>query len=247
MLTTYITQTQRLLQNPAPATGLYSTSAVTDYINVARKQLAGESECIRVIGTINTVDGQRNYSFADINLGSAAGVAGVFNIRRINYASGDGQIFVTPRSWEWFDQYCLNNAAPLGAELGARYPRTWSQYGQGGGAPSGTSAQSGTFYIDPIPDGVYTLYCDCTCYPVTLVDDSTAEAIPFIFTDAVPFFAAWYALLSNQTQARRADAEAFYSYYLTFLERAKKISTPAVLGQQYEQMPDSFAPGGQGR
>lgn len=247
MLTTYITQTQRLLQNPAPATGLYSAASLTDYINIARKQLAGEAQCIRVIGTIPTIAGQRAYSFANITLGAASGVAGVFNVRRINYGVADGQAYVTPRPWEWFDQYCLNNPTPIDNDpnsLGNRYPRIWSQYGQGGGQPTGGSAQSGTFYIDPIPDDVYTLYCDCTCYPSTLVDDSTAEAIPFIFTDAVPFFAAWYALLSNQTQARRVDAEAYYGYYQTFLERAKKISTPAVLGSQYEQMSDAFAPGG---
>lgn len=240
MLTQYITQTQRLLQNPAPATGLYSTAAVTEYINIARKQLAGEGECIRRIGTIDTVAGQRAYSFADIDIGVAAttGIAGVFNVRRINYAVGDGQAYVTPRPWEWFDQYCLNNPVPLSGDLGTRYPQTWSQYGQGGGAPTDGPSQSGSFYIDPIPDNVYTLYCDCVCYPVSLEDDDTPEAIPYIFTDAVPFFAAWYALLSTQTQARRADAEAFYSYYQEFLQRARKIANPSVLGWQYEQAPD---------
>lgn len=238
MLNTYITQTQRLLQNPAPATGLYSPTAVTDYINIARKQLAGESECIRVIGTIPTVNAQRSYSFASINLGSPAGVDGVFNVRRINFATGDGQQYVTPRAWEWFDQYCMNNPVPLSGDPGSRFPKRWSQYGQGGGAPSGGSAQSGSFYVDPIPDDVYTLYCDCVCYPTTLLDDTTPEAIPFIFTDAVPFFAAWYALLSNQTQARRADAEAYYSYYQEFLARARRIANPSVLGWQYEQSSD---------
>ena len=243
MLNTYITQTQRLLQNPAPATGLYSTSLVTDYVNIARKQLAGEAACIRVIGTIDTVNGQRAYSFANINLGSAQGVDGVFNVRRINYGLGDGQAFVTPRPWEWFDQYCLNNPVPINNDpqsSGNRYPQVWSQYGQGGGAPTGGSAQSGTFYIDPIPEGVY---CDCACYPAALTDDNDPEAIPFIFTDAVPFFAAWYCLLSNQTQARRADAEAYYGYYQHFLDRARRIATPAVLAPQYEQAPDPVSGG----
>ena len=240
MLETYITQTSRLLQNPAPSTGLYSRASVIDYINIARKQLAGEGECIRMIGTIPTVAGQRAYSFGDIDLGSAAGVAGVFNVRRINYVTGDGQQYVTPRPWEWFDQYAMNNVVPASG-----VPAIWSQYGQGGGAPTGGSSQSGSFYIDPLPDDVYTLYCDCVCYPVTLVDDTTAEAIPFIFTDAVPFFAAWYALLSNQTQARRADAEAYYGYYKTFLGRARQIATPAVLAPQYEQAPDPTQGGGQ--
>jgi len=240
VLTTYITQTQRLLQNPAPATGLYSEALVKDAINTARKQLAGEAQCIRVIGSIDTVADQRVYSFADIDLGGAAGVAGIFHVRRINFATGDGQKFVTPRPWEWFDQFCLNNPVPFGNadNPNDRYPQTWSQYGQGGGAPTGGSAQSGSFYLDPPPDIAYTLYCDCVCYPVTLVDDSTLEAIPFIFTDAVPFFAAYYVLLTSQTQARRADAESYYGYYQTFLDRARKIANPSVLTWQYEQSPD---------
>ena len=240
MLTKYITDTQRLLQNPAPATGLYSTTMVTDYINIARKQLAGEGECVRKIGTIDTVAGQREYNFSDIDLGveATSGIAGVFNVRRINYANGDGQSYITPRPWEWFDQYCLNNPVPVPPDLGARYPQVWSQYGQGGGVPTGGSSQSGSFFIDPIPDEVYTLYCDCVCFPSTLVDDATPEAIPFIFTDAVPFFAAWYCLLSAQTNARRADAEAYYSYYQEFLARARRIANPTVLGWQYEQAQD---------
>lgn len=240
MLEAYITQTQRLLQNPAPATGLYSRASVIDYINTARKQLAGEAACIRKIGTIDTVVDQRDYSYADINIGVAGttGIAGVFNVRRINFSAGTGQIYVTPRPWEWFDQFCLNDAAPTSG-----VPEIWSQYGQGGGAPVDVSSQSGSFYLNPIPNSVYTLSCDCACYPVTLEDDTTEEAIPYIFTDCVPFFAAWYALLSNQAQARRADAEAYYGYYQTFLGRAQRIATPAVLGHQYEQGSDAVTGG----
>lgn len=242
MLESYITQTQRLLQNPAPATGLYSRTSIIDYVNIARKQLAGEAACIRRLGSIATVVDQREYAFNNINIGVAAttGIAGIFNVRRVNFVSGSGQLYVTPRPWEWFDQYCINNAAPTNG-----VPETWSQYGQGGGAPTSGPIQSGSFYLDPLPDAIYTLSCDCACYPITLVDDTTNEAIPYIFTDAVPFFAAWYALLSNQAQARRADAEAYYSYYQTFLGRAQKIATPAVLAHQYEQAGDPVTGGGQ--
>lgn len=242
MLTDYITRTQRLLQNPAPATGLYPTATVTDYINIARKQCAGEGQCIRAIGTIPTVIGQRVYSFANINIGVPAttGIAGAYNVRRINYGIGDGQQYITPRPWEWFDQYALNNPVPLdqNATPGANPPTSWAQYGQGSAAPTGGSGQSGSFYLDPIPDDVYTLYCDCVCYPATLVDDTTVEAIPYPYTDAVPFFAAYYALLGSQTQARRADAEAYYGYYQTFLDRARNISNAAVLTWQYEGAQD---------
>jgi hypothetical protein len=251
VLDDYVTRTQRLLQNPAPATGLYPAATVKDYVNIARKQLAGEAQCIRKIGTIPTVAAQREYSFANISLGTPAstGIAGVFNVRRINYGVGDGQQYVTPRPWEWFDQYCLNNPVPIdySAPPGSHPPVTWAQYAQGSAAPTGGSSQSGSFYLDPIPDDVWTLYCDCACYPVTLVDDTTVEAIPYPFTDAVPFFAAYYALLGAQMQARRADAEAFYGYYKDFLGRARDISNAAVLTWQYEGANDPAQTGKAGR
>ena len=50
MLTEYIARTQKLLQHPVPATNpLYSQADITGYINTARKQLAGEGQCIRRI------------------------------------------------------------------------------------------------------------------------------------------------------------------------------------------------------
>jgi hypothetical protein len=251
VLTEYTTRTQRLLQNPAPANGLYSTASVQDYVNIARKQLAGEGQCIRRIGTVPTVIGQREYSFASVDVGVKAttGIDGVFNVRRINYTTGDGQQYITPRPWEWFDQYCLNNPVPIDASAtpGANPPLTWAQYAQGSAAPTGGSTQSGSFYLDPIPDDIYTLSMDCACYPITLVDDTTVEAIPYPFTDAVPFFAAYYALLSTQTQARRADAEAYYGYYQTFMERARNISNAAVLTWQYEGAQDPAQQGKAGR
>lgn len=251
MLDDYVTRTQRLLQNPAPAVGLYATTLINDYVNIARKQLAGEAQCIRRIGTISTVVGQREYSFVNISVGVPAttGIAGPYNVRRINYGIGDGQQYITPRPWEWFDQYCLNNPVPINqaGTPGSRPPTSWSQYGQGSAAPTGGSSQSGSFYLDPIPDDVFTLYCDCVCYPITLADNSTVEAIPYPFTDAVPFFATYYALLSSQTQARRADAEAYYGYYQTFLDRARSISNAAVLTWQYEGAQDPAQQGKAGR
>lgn len=251
MLNDYVTRTQQILQNPAPATGLYSTSLVQGNINIARKQLAGEGQCIRKIGTITTVIGQQEYSFANLNFGVSAttGIAGAYNVRRINRVSGDGQVYMTPRPWEWFDQFRLNNPVPIdyNATPGANPPNTWAQYAQGSAAPSGGSSTSGSFYVDPMPDDIYTLYCDCVCHPVPLVDDGTVEAIPYPFTDAVPFFAAYYTLLGAQNQARRADAEAFYGYYQTFLDRARNISNAAVLTWQYEQAQDPAQQGKAGR
>jgi hypothetical protein len=232
MLNAYELRVRQLLQNPGAPSSLYVTSDIDSWINSARGQLAGEAECIRRIGTIQTAVGVNNYSFASLNFTDTS-VAGAISIRRINYVVGQGQKFVRPRPWEWFDQFNLNNPVPSSS-----FPLTWAQYGQGSAAGATGSGASGSFYIDPPPDQVYTLNCDCVCFPIALINDSTVEAIPYLWTDAVPFFAAYYALLSAQTNARMADAERMFGYYTTFVQRARQFANPSVLRGQYEQSPD---------
>lgn len=196
---------------------------------------------MRVIGTIQTVIGQRNYNFSSINIGtpSATGAQGVINVRRIMYAVAQGQKFVRPHQWEWFDLYNMNNPVPVNGP-----PVDWAQYGQGGSGQGsitgiGTGAMgSGSFYLDPPPDLVYTLNCDCVCYPIALAADTDVEALPYLFTDSVPFFAAYYALLTAQMNARLSDAERMFNYYQTFMQRARQASNASVNRTIYQQAQD---------
>ncbi len=241
MLTAYLARTTQLLQNPAAPTVLYSTSDLTSYINQARGQLAGEAECVRYLGTLTTTIDQRNYNFSSISTGTASvtGVAGVIHVRSVRYAVGDGYQWVTPRAWPWFELYHLNNPVPDSGP-----PNDWAQYSQGGsgigsitGIGTGTMI-SGSLFLDPIPNLAYVLTCDAVCYPQALTADTDVEAIPYIFTDAIPYFAAYLALLSSQNNARMADAERYFGYYSTFLQRARTFSNPSVLRGQYEQAVD---------
>ena len=235
MLTAYNTQTKRLLQNPGAPTSLYNDTDVNSYINTARGQLAGEGMCVRAIGTIATVPGQRVYNFSALSLGTSAvtGIQGAININTIWISVAQGQAWIRPRSWEWFGLYHLNNPVPANA-----VPQVWSQFGQGAAPPSGGSSFGGSLYLDPPPDQVYTLNCDCTCYPITLTSDTTVEAIPYLWTDAIPFFAAYYALLSAQTSMRMADAERYLQTYKLFVDRARKAANPLVNNYMYQQAPD---------
>ena len=236
MLAAYRTNTANLLQNPAAPTTLYTTAQIDNWINIARGQLAGETQCIRYQATIPTVIGQRAYNFSAANTGVAAtnGIKGIIHIRSISYNVGDGAQWIAPRSWEWFELYALNNPVPENAP-----PLEWSQFGQGSAGTSTGSGASGSFYLDPPPDIIYTLNLDCVCYPQALADDTTVEAIPYLWTDAVPFFAAYYALLSAQTQARQADAQRYYGYYQEFIKRARKASTPSVNSYEYQETDDA--------
>ena len=238
MLTSYLNLTQRLLQNPAAPTSLYSSADLTTYINIARGQLAGESESIRVEGTLTTVAGQRNYNFSAINVGTPAstGVQGVIHVRRIAYAVASGRKWIAPRAWEWFDLFYLSNPVPQNS-----FPQQWAQYGQGSaglGAITGEgsgSDSSGSFYLDPPPDQPYLLYLDCVAYPISLAADTDPEAIPYLWTDAVPFWAAWYALNTSQTNARMDDAAKFMQIYKQFVDNARKFSNPSVDRYLYQQ------------
>jgi len=234
VLDSYVARTQRLLQNPAAPTSLYSEADLTLYINIARGQLAGEAECIKVLGTIDTVVDQQAYDFADIDTGVAAtnGVQGVINVSQAWYTVGTGRKWIAPKPWPWFSLYTFNNPVPQG-----NYPTTWSQYGQGAAPGDTGSVNGGNFYINT-PDQVYSLVLDCSCYPIALVDDTTVEAIPYLWTDAVPWYAAAYALWSAQNNARMADAERYFNTYTMFVERARKASNPSINRWMYSQSGD---------
>ena len=233
MLNAYLAQTQRLLQNPAAPTALYAEADLITWINIARGQLAGEAECLRVHALINTVQGQQPYNFSALDTSATPGIQGVIHVSSIRYTVGAGSLWIPPKPWPWFSLYELNNPVPQQS-----YPKVWSQFAQGA-APGTTGAGAGgSFYISPPPDTVYALSCDCCCYPIPLVDDTTVEAIPYLWTDAVPFFAAYYALLSAQTNERMADAERYFNHYTKFVERARQASNPSVNRWIYRQAGD---------
>lgn len=219
MLNAYLAATQNLLQNPGAPVALYTPANLTIYINTARSQLAGDSECIRLQAALSTINGTQVYGFSTVNTGSSAsnGIAGVLNVRMITRTT----VMLNTWPWEWFNRYFIAKSGVANAE-----PTDWAQYGQGVG---------GTLYFFPTPNAIYGLTLDCVCYPIPLVDDTTVEAIPFPWTDCVPYFAAYLALLSSQTSSRQADAARMFELYQEFAQRARRYSTPTVLPYQYEQ------------
>jgi len=238
----YLPQTRSLLQLPgSQSTSLYSDADLTRFINIARGQVAGEGACIRLHGTISTVAGQDNYAFSAINTGVSAtnGIQGVIRIESLHCVAGNGQLWMTPRPWPWFSLYNRNTPVVVQGQ-----PTEWAQYGQGAApppatAPASASVQGGTFYVSVVPDDIYQLNANTVCYPLALVDDTTVEALPYFWTDAVPFFAAYFALMSAQTNARMADAAQMYKgHYNEFMDRARKQSNPDTMNYIYQQAGD---------
>lgn len=226
MLNAYLAQTQALLQNPAAPSNLYAPSQLTTWINLARGQLAGEAECIRYYASLDTVADQQVYPFADINTGtpSANGIGGVFNVKQITVNVAAGAQFIYNRSFQWFNLFFIAQPAPE-----PDIPTDWAQYSQG---------STGSLYFNPIPDTIYALNLDCVCLPINLVDDTTVEAIPYPWTDCVPFFAAFYAYMSAQ---RQADADKMYQRYQQYVQRARGMSNPSVLKKNFAQAVDELS------
>ena len=226
MLTAYLAATNNLLQTPASPVPLYSQSLLTTFINTARGQLAGDAECIRFQATLPLNIGQQVYDFSSIDVSARPDIQGIINIRTIWIQVGAGQSWIRPRGFEWFSLYELNNVNPT-----PNQPKVWSQYAPG---------ETGSFYVSPIPDVGYTATLDCVCLPIPLVDDTTPEAIPYLWTDAVPYFAAYYGLLSSQSATRQADADRMMQRYEKFRDNARRYTTPGVLPMQHPQNPDPF-------
>lgn len=227
-LSEYLSRTRRLLQNPSAPTALYSDADLSSYINQGRLRVAAEGESIRYLGTIPTVADQRNYNINDIVLGVSAdnGIAGALKVNSVTYGVGTGGfLWVAPQAWPFFQTYMMSKAVP---DTGA--PKDWSQFGQG---------STGNFYIDPIPDIVYSLTCDCVCYPNDLDGtDDEIDAVPKLWDEAVPYFAAYLALLAAQTQQRQADADRMLTRYKFFSDSAREFSNPMPSNYLYSQSKD---------
>ncbi len=133
-----------------------------------------------------------------------------------------GATYVRPRAWEWFHLYYLSQTVPT-----AGPPEVFAQYGQGA---------NGTLWFN-LPDFPYVVSLDTVCYPMNLVDDSTYEVLPYLWTDAVPYYAAW---LGMQNEQRQGDADKMMERYKELMGRARAASTPSVLPGIYQQQPDPF-------
>lgn len=236
MLTAYQNATTRLLQNPAAPSPLYATADITTWINSARGQLAGESKAVRFMGSLALSVGVNAYPFSAITLtgGDAAAIQGVLDVETLWYQVGSGQKWIRPRPWGWFARYELSNPVPPSGP-----PKVWAQFGQGAAAQTSPNpVGGGSLYISPLPDYTYTVPVDAVCVPVPLVDDTTPEALPYLWTDAVAYYAAYLALMSAQTNARLEYAKTMFGMYEEFVARARRASTPMTLPGIYPQNPN---------
>ncbi len=217
MLTFYQNLTQQLLENPVPATPLYSNANLTTYINLARSQLALDSECLHFAPSYLVTPDVQSFPFSAISSG-VSGVGSLISIQQIVGVNNAGfPIPVYSRPWPWFEFFYI--AAGVAPPLGP--PTEWAQLGEGA---------SSSVYLYPTPNIGYTLTIDGIFQPINLVDDTTVEAIPYPYQDAVPFYAAYYAMMTSQ---RTQDAEVMFQRYKEYVRRGRQISTSTVLANNF--------------
>jgi len=222
VLTAYENSVLSLLQAPSSPVPLVPTATIDQYINTARGQVAGQGKCIRQYATLILATGVRTYPFSAVTFAAGTqGILGPNDARMIWYLVASGQKLIVPEPFEWFAQYRLNNPVPSSGP-----PTEWAQLGQG---------QLGTLFFDPLPDFPYVCPLDVECAPSLLVDNNSPEAIPPLWQDAVPFYAAWLALMQLQ---RQADADMMMKRFQELMSRARQAATSDVLPDNFEQTPD---------
>ncbi len=212
VLSDYLQQTQRLLNDPTSAE--FNVFDLTIYINTARGQIAASTQCLRYTGTFVTASAQQDYPIASVS--APTGVQAALNVRMLTISISAGFKLMEERPWEWFFTYFFSVPAPASGR-----PEKWAVQEQG---------PLGKISLSPIPNQAYIIFCDTVGYPVSLDDDSTPEALPYLWTDAVPYFAAYMAYLEKQ---RQADADAMLQKWMLFAPWAIRQASMTVLADYF--------------
>lgn len=213
-LDAYIAQTRSLLNDVGGVE--YTTPDLTTYINDARVQIAGASESIRQVALLGLAANVQAYPFIQFT-GLTAGVQGVLTVRKASVRTPAEWTEIFNREWEWFWSNCLNG--PLSITTGT--PNTYSQFQPGIG---------GLLFVSPTPTTGLNVRADVIGYPINLAVDADPEALPYPWTEAVQYYAAYLALLNAQ---RYADADSMLQRYDLFQTRATQMTTPTTLPGQY--------------
>lgn len=211
MLTAYQQQTQRLLNDEAAQ--FFNIADLTVYINNARNDIVRQSSCVIISAALAYSGSTQSYALSSIT--APTGCSTPISARSVRISTN----VLEARPWQWFTNYYLNgsNASSSGT------PTLWSQQSQG---------STGLIWFWPTPSGSGSATVDASWGVIPLVTDSTAEAIPAPWTDLVPYFAAYQALLQAQ---RLQDASQMFALYNQFMRGMRLGVTP-------DWMPGNFPP-----
>ena len=223
MLSEYISETQNHLNDALGQ--FFAVPTLTTYINRSRRRIAAASGCCRVLIKAKTLPDQEEYRFYDWRPIAQAepGIREILAVRSLAIAIGPGSGAWKP-AWNrlvWSDfqaRFRIWNRALVGT---ISYPGFYAQYGFG---------EAGSLFLAPIPSQIQPMEMDASCMPFPLENDDDPEAIPYPWTDAVSFYAAWLCLVQQQ---RREDAMAMLQVFAAELPFAASVVAPQMVQSPY--------------
>lgn len=163
---------------------------------------------------------QEEYAYANFPVATFAGVRSVFSILSVSSLFNNLRYMWLYKSFTEYQAFIRTYTQQY-----FYTPAVWSQYGQG---------VAGTFLCYPIPAQTYQFEVDALCLPADLIDDTSFEAIPEPWTDAVAYGAVALAYQELQVEDKAAAYWAqFYSYINKYGMYARPGIVPVIYRRRY--------------
>lgn len=211
-LSSYRTDVMRLLRDANNS--LYTVTDLNSFINRAIRQRDLDLGMTRLRMQMTLVSGTYDYSFADV-IASGTVLQGntglniqtLLSIIVIPMGSSTSAVRYPLSRWPY------TRLAPLLSTSYPTYPAAYAFYG-----PT-------TVMMGPPPAGNYISEWDFLCYNPDLVNDADQDAMPYPYTDPVPFLASSFAKLQAQRFDEAAGFERVYNQSMARVRgRANAIS-----------------------
>lgn len=204
----YLNFTRRLLHDSNGQ--FWSTSALLDYINRARRRVVRDTGSYRSLLIRNLVANTETYSLAS---GFTVDTP-IIDVVNLTVRWGNSRIVLAYLPWSRFNAMARYWQNQIGR------PTVFSVYSYD------------TVYVQPRPDQDYVAEWDCVVQPADIVDENSVEVIPASFVELPPFYAARLAKLQEQSYG---EAEAFNALYET--EKARALGASFTRRTRYPYTP----------
>lgn len=167
---------------------------------------------------LTTVVGQEQYTYAaaNVSLQVTPGYDKILDVMSVSATWGGMKPTLGQKPWTELQAYYRSYAVPT---TGQAY--MWAKYGQG---------VNGSIFLWQIPSTAQAMDWDCICLPTALVDDTSVDAVPTPFSDAVCYYAARLCYLNAQ---RWTDAKEMKEYYLDETQLARASTSAPLIPDMY--------------
>lgn len=166
---------------------------------------------------LQTIVGQEVYTYSAANAFLPAGYLSILDVMSCAVEWGGMKPALGQIGWIDMQAYYRAYAVPT---LGQPYK--WAKYGQG---------VNGSIYLWMIPSTAQSMDWDCACLPIPLVDDTTIDAVPAPFDDAVQYYAARLCFLNAQ---RWSDANMMKEEYQSRATDSRAVTSAPIIPTFYD-------------